>query len=302
MTRRSSVRVVALIVIAVAALIGALGAARLPQNRNSRAILNEEPPPFDHRIAYGSDPLEFGELRLPRASGTKKPYPVVVVFHGGCWLAQYGLAYMGHLSADLTQSGIATWNVEYRRIGDNGGSWPGTFDDAARSVEYLRVLAKSYPIDLKRVILVGHSAGGHLALWVAGRRNLSPRSPLYAKDPLPLAGIVSLAGITDLRRKGTACDAQVQQLMHGAADQEGISYDLASPMALLPLGVRQTIIQGDRDGIIPTAMATSYIETAKRKGDDPRLVVVEKAGHFELVDPKSFAWAQVKAEILALLK
>jgi acetyl esterase/lipase len=209
---------------------------------------------------------------------------------------------MGHMSTDLAESGVATWNVEYRRIGDSGGSWPGTFDDAARSVEYLRVLAKSYPIDLKRVVVVGHSAGGHLALWIAGRSGLSPKTELYAGNPLALRGVVALAGITDLRRKGTACDAQVTQLMHGAADQAGTSYDLASPMSLLPLRVRQVIIQGDADNIVPSAMATSYVDLAKQKGDDARAVVIEKAGHFDLVDPKSAAWSRVKDEILALLR
>lgn len=300
--KRCSIAVALLIPISALIILRTAAGTHPAQERNSRAILTEAPPSFDYKVSYGSDRLQFGELRLPRNPSFSKPYPVAVIFHGGCWLAQYDLAYMGHLSADLTQAGVATWNVEYRRIGDTGGSWPGTFEDAARSVEFLKALAKSYPLDLKRVLLVGHSAGGHLALWVAGRSRLSPKSPLYAKSPLALRGVVALAGITDLRRKGTACDAQVQQMMHGAADQEGTSYDLASPISLLPLGVRQVLIQGDTDRIIPTEMATSYVALARQKGDDARTVVIEKAGHFELVDPKSSAWSRVRDEILALLK
>lgn len=271
------------------------------QPRNARVILTEPPPPFDQKIAYGSDPLQFGELRLPHDSGMKKPYPVAIIFHGGCWLAEYGLGYMGHLSADLAAAGVATWNVEYRRVGDPGGAWPGTFEDAGRAVDYVRTLAKSYPLDLKRVITVGHSAGGHLALWVAARHRLPKNNPLYRKDALPLLGVVALAGITDLRRTGTACDVEVGKLMRGSADSEPAIYDLASPLSLLPLGVRQTIVQGDSDRIIPPVMATAYVDAARQKGDPARLAIIEKAGHFELVDPKSPAWTKVRQEVLSLL-
>ncbi len=265
------------------------------QSRNSRAILSEAPPPYDQKLAYGSDPLQFGELRLPKGDKFKKPYPVAVVIHGGCWLAEYGLGYMGHLSADLAQAGVATWNLEYRRVGDAGGAWPGTFEDVARGVDHLRVLAKSYPLDLQRVIAIGHSAGGHLAL-LAGARQRSK-----ASEPLPLRGVVALAGITDLRRTGTACDVEVSKLMHGSAQEQAGAYDLASPLARLPLRVRQVIVQGDSDRIIPVVMATEYVERAKQKGDDARLLLIEKAGHFELVDPQAAAWAQVKEAVLGLV-
>ena len=155
--------------------------------------------PADHRIQYGEHAFAFGELRLPRGSG---PHPVVVVVHGGCWQSQYDLRYMSHLSAALSQAGIATWTLEYRRIGNAGGGWPGTFDDVARGTDYVRTLAQRFPLDLNRVVVAGHSAGGHLALWVAARRNLPRESPLFTANPLPLRGVVSLAGITDLRKYG----------------------------------------------------------------------------------------------------
>src|SRR5215813_5200034 len=165
-----SLIILSLTLVAIALL--AIAIAR--QNQSSRGILIRPAPPADHRLAYGSNEFEFGELRLPKSPG---PYPVAVIIHGGCWMSQYGLTYMGHLSAALTEAGVATWSIEYRRIGNQGGGWPGTFEDAARATDHLRTLAKSYPLDLNRVIAIGHSAGGHLALWLAERKNLPKNSP-----------------------------------------------------------------------------------------------------------------------------
>ena len=265
----------------------AFGLAR-QQPRNSRMILTETPPLADAKIAYGLDPNQFGELRLPKGDKFKKPYPVAVILHGGCWLAEYDLGYMGHISADLAAQGIATWNLEYRRVGNVGGGWPGTFEDVARGVDYLRVLAKTQPLDLRRVLAIGHSAGGHLALLVGARRDAA----------VSLRGVVALAGITNLRQMGTACDANVPMLMQGQTAQ----YDEASPLARLPLGVKQLIVQGEADKIIPVAMATSYVTAAQKKGDDARLMLLEKAGHFELIDPQAPAWATVRQAVLAMLQ
>src|SRR5262245_16691284 len=281
------------------AAIAALAIVRARQDQSSRGILTRPAPPADHRITYGSNEFQFGELRLPKGAG---PHPVAIVIHGGCWMSQYGLSYIGHLSAALTDSGLATWSVEYRRIGNEGGGWPGTFEDVSRAADHLRTIAKTYPLDLNRVIAVGHSAGGHLALWLAARKNLPKDSPVYSPDPLALRGVVSLAGITDLRRAGTACDSNVPQLMGGSATDKTAIYDQASPIELLPLGVPSAIVHGSRAQIIPLEMAREYADAAKKKGDDAKLVVIEKAGHFEVVDPKSFAWEAVKAEAMALLK
>jgi acetyl esterase/lipase len=295
-TRSSRPLVVISITLAAIALIAAV---RATQDQSSREILVRPAPPADTRVYYGANEFQFGELRLPKGAG---PHPVAIVIHGGCWMSQYGLSYMGHLSAALVEAGVATWSVEYRRIGNQGGGWPGTFDDVSRAADHLRMLAKTYPLDLNRVIATGHSAGGHLALWLATRKKLPQDSPVYSSDPLPLRGVVSLAGITDLRRTGTACDANVAQLMGGSAKDKAADYNQASPIELLPLGIPYAIVQGDSDTIIPLAMANDYADAAKKKGDDAKLIVIEKAGHFEVVDPKSFAWAAVKDEVLALLK
>lgn len=291
-------RSVVLVSLALAA-VAALAIVRPRQGQSSRDILTRPTPPADHRISYGPNEFQFGELRLPKGPG---PHPVAIVIHGGCWMSEYGLSYMGHLSAALAEAGVATWSVEYRRVGNQGGGWPGTFEDVSRASDHLRTIAKTYPLDLNRVIAVGHSAGGHLALWLAARKILPKGSPVYSPDPLPLRGVVSLAGITDLRRGGTACDANVTQLMGGSAKDKAAIYDQASPIELLPLGIPSAIVQGSSDPIIPLAMAKYYADAAKKKGDDAKLVVVEKAGHFEVVDPKSFAWEAVRNEVLALLK
>ncbi|MDQ3010316.1 MAG: alpha/beta hydrolase [Acidobacteriota bacterium] len=288
---------------ALLTLIGIVSAARTfsekPQSQNSRGVLIRPAPAADQRIAYGKYESQFGELRLPKTAGL---HPVAVVIHGGCWMSQYGLGYMGHVSAALTEAGVATWNIEYRRVGNAGGGWPGTAEDAARATDYLRQIAGKYSLDLNRVVAIGHSAGGHLALLLGARKQLPKDHPLYSANPLPLAGVVSLAGITDLRHTGTACDKEVAQLMSGEAKEKAASYNLASPIELLPLGVRQKIIQGGADNIIPMAMATEYIEAAKKKEDDAELIALKDADHFSLVDPKSAAWPTVQEAVLSLVK
>ena len=287
------------IIIYVAAILLVLRSGyAYQQPRDSHAILTETPAPSDARIAYGKDPNQFGELRLPKGTAFKKPYPVVVMLHGGCWMAEYGLGYMGRVGADLAAQGSATWNLEYRRVGNPGGGIVGTFHDVQLGVGHLETLAKNYPLDLQRVV-IGHSAGGHLALRLANTL-FDKAAP---KGALRWRGVVALAAITDLRRTGTACDASVQMLMGGTAREQGALYAQHSPLDLLPLGaIKQIIVHGDADRIIPTVMATSYVEAAQKKGDDAKLMLIEKAGHFDIVDAQATAWAQVRAEILKLVE
>lgn len=186
------------------------------QNLTFEDITKLTAPPADHRIAYGNDPSQFGDLRLPQGKG---PYPVVVVIHGGCWYSEYDLRHVASFSAALTRLGLVTWSLEYRRIGNARGGWPGTFEDVALGTYYLRLLARTYPLDLKRVIVVGHSAGGELALWLAARGHLPKDSPLYIRDPLPLKGVVSLAGITDLRKYRPNCGDGVRKLLGGSPEE-----------------------------------------------------------------------------------
>lgn len=289
----------AFVFIAALAVAGFVVAART-QSQSSRSILIRPAPAADHRLAYGSNEFQFGELRLPKTAGK---HPVAIVIHGGCWMSQFGLGYMGHLSAALTEAGFATWNIEYRRVGNAGGGWPGTFEDAAKATDYLREIADKHSLDLDQVIAVGHSAGGHLALLLGARAKFKKDNPLYSPNPLRLKGVVSLAGITDLRRSGTACDKEVIQFTGGEAKDKAAIYDQASPIALVPLGIKQKIVQGEADTIIPPAMATDYIEAAKRKQDsDVELISLKDADHFHIVDPKSAAWAAVLQAVTSLVK
>ncbi len=262
-------------------------------------ILKLPVPPADHRIAYGNDAQQFGDLRLPKG---KDPHPVAVMLHGGVWLSQYNLDHVASFCATLTQAGVATWNLEYRRLGNPGGGWPGTFDDVARGIDHLRVVARTHPLDLERVVVVGHSAGGHLALWAGGRRRLPKDSPLSARDPLPLQGVVALAGVTDLRKFRAGFGNLIDQLLGGTPEQVAARYPQTSPIDMLPLGIPQVLLHGSRDPIVPVELAKAYEAAGKKKGDAIRLILLDEAGHFELIAPGSSAWPAVKEAVLSLVK
>lgn len=269
------------------------------QNLSFEDIEKLPKPPADHRIAYGSDPSQFGDLRLPRGNG---PHPVVIIIHGGCWYSKYDLNHMASFCDSVTRLGVATWNLEYRRVGQAGGGWPGTFADVARGTDYLRVLAPTYSLNLKRVIAMGHSSGGQLALWLAARVHLPKESPLYSTNPLPLQGIVSLAGITDLRKYRPHCGEAVRKLLGGSPQEVPLRYQQASPIELLPIKVAQRLIHGSRDRIVPVDLSKDYKAMARTKGDDARLTIIAEADHFELIASRSSAWTAVKESVHSLLK
>lgn len=254
-------------------------------------------PPPGLRSAYGEGPQQFGELRLPKGRG---PFPVALIIHGGCWYSEYDLKHVGPFAAALTGIGYATWTIEYRRVGDEGGGWPGTFQDVARAADHLRSLARTYPLDLKRVIAVGHSAGGELALWLAARRRLPVASPLRSDDPVKLRGVVSLAGITDMRQFRPRCGDAPAKLLGGPPGGFDERYRQTSPAELLPLGIPQRLIHGAQDKIVPVELGREYEEAAQGKGEDVRLTVVDGAGHFELIAPNSSAWAAVSEALREL--
>lgn len=248
---------------------------------------------------------QFGELFLPAGAG---PHPVVVLIHGGCWLAELpGVELMDYIGEDLRGRGYAVWNIEYRRVGADGGGFPGTFDDIAGGMDALRELEPRYHLDLGHVIAVGHSAGGQLALWAAARGKLPKNSPLYRANPLAVAGVVSLAGIDDLAayraRGGQVCGGPgVIDALTGAGKRSGDVFADTSPAELLPIGVKQVTVSGDLDPIVPPAFAHDYAAKAETAGDDVTDIEIKQAGHFELIDPQSAAWKQIVAQIDALAK
>ena len=267
----------------------------------SQDILQLPPPPPGERIPYGSDPLQFGELRVPEGPG---PHPVVIVVHGGFWRAAYNLDHISHLCVALNKAGLATWSLEYRRIGNEGGGWPGTFQDVAAGTDHLRNIAAKYRLDLNRVVAVGHSAGGHLVLWLGARKKLPESSALFTRNPLPLRGIVSLAGVSDLKHgyELKLSNTVVGDLMGGGPDAVGDRYAQGSPIELVPLGVPQRLIHGNRDTNVPIEISTRYFDAAKGRGDNVAMIPLEGARHFELIDPRTKEFETVRQTILDLLR
>jgi len=241
----------------------------------------------DHRIAYGADPFQFSELRLPRGQGR---HPVIVLIHDGCWRADLpGTELMDYMAADLRDRGYAVWNLEYRRIVHPGGAYPDTFRDIAAGLDQLRTLAPQHGLDLRRVVVCGHFAGGHLALWAAARDRLQMSSPLRVANPLPVRGIVSLAGIADLAAyRATGPDAcGGPSTIDGLVSVQGTGgrdvFADTSPPALVPLGDRQIIVSGALDPIVPPRFGQAYASAAATAGDAATSVVLAGTGHFELM-------------------
>ena len=260
-------------------------------------IFSDPPPPADVRIFYGPDPLQFGDLSLPDGPG---PHPVVAVVHGGFWRAQYDLDHIGHACAALTARGVATWSIEYRRLGNAGGGWPGTFLDVAAAIDHLREIGPTYNLDLSRVVTFGHSAGGHLALWLAARRSIPAGDPLYTPSPLPLTAAISLAGVSDLRlgSEMRLSNGVVEELIGGSPREVPARYATTSPSEMLPLGVPQMLIHGTEDGNVPFDISRAYHDAAIARGDDVKLVELPGAGHFEVIDPSSKEWERVVEVVL----
>ncbi len=258
------------------------------------------------RIDYGADSLQFGELRLPAGRG---PFPVAIVVHGGCWYSPYAsLRNSAPLADALAAAGVATWNVEYRRYDQPGGGWPGTLRDVAVAADHLRQIARSAPLDTTRIVAVGHSAGGHLALWLASRSTLTADSPLRTPaTPIALRGVVSVGGIADLRefypRERATCGVgAVESLLGAVPDSAADRVRDASPAARLPLRVPSVHIAGEADRIAPAAVREAFAAAARSAGDSAFVVTLPDAGHFEPMAPGTVAGRAVMDAVLRLLR
>jgi acetyl esterase/lipase len=256
----------------------------------SESILGKKPPAPDLRLPYGQDQNQFVDVRVPEGKG---PHPVVFFLHGGYWRAKYDLTYAGHLCGALTKAGIATWNVEYRRVGNAGGGWPGTFEDIRSAYRLLQghendVIAK---LDLKRVCIAGHSAGGHLALCLA------------AFEP-SVKRVLSLAGVLDLRRAWELhlSNDAVIEFLGGTPSEVPDHYREASPAERSIPNATQQLIHGVTDGDVPYEISKSYAERKKKSGEKVELLTLPDTGHFEIVDPGSGVWKQVEAGFVSLTR
>lgn len=282
---------------ALAVLASATGArAEAPKLLTYQDILALPHAAAGRKIAYGADPLQFGELWLPKGRGA---HPLIVMIHGGCWRADLpGLELQVPLTEALVEHGWAVWNLEYRRIGHAGGAWPGTFQDVAQGVDAVRGFAKANRIDLNRVVFMGHSAGGHLAAWAGARARLPQSSPLWTKDPLTPSAVVTLAGINDLEAyhdKGPdACGGPtVVETLVGFQSRGAAAYADTSPPRLLPLERGQFVVSGALDPIVPPGFGEAYGSVAIKAGDPVQVLTIPESGHFELIDPRSAAWAEL---------
>ncbi|MDB5367220.1 MAG: alpha/beta hydrolase [Rhodospirillales bacterium] len=251
-------------------------------------------PTTPHRIPYGSDESQFVELWLPDGPG---PHPTVLMLHGGCWQAKVDtIGLTNYMADDLRKRGIAVWNVEYRSIDQAGGGYPGTFLDVAAAADALRSHAATYGLRTDRVVAIGHSAGGHLALWLAARAKIAATSPLAAKDPLQLSAVISIGGLPDLEAvqaaKGLGCGPDCIPLLVGAASRTN-PYADTSAAEMLPLGIPYWVVDGDKDVIAPIASGEAFHAKAIAKGDRSTLKIVDHTGHFDLIAPETKAWAYV---------
>jgi len=252
----------------------------------SEDILTLPPPPADAHIPYGTDPNQFGEIRIPKSNG---PFPVVMNIHGGFWRAAYGLSHAGHLCAALTAKGLATWNIEYRRVGNRGGGWPGTFEDIRSAYRYVAQLATRYKVDANKFVVIGHSAGGQLALCLAGHEPTVKRA-------VSLAGVANLQEAWDEHLGGDA----VRDFLGGAPKEVPEHYAEADPTHL-KIAATQWLIHGAKDDTVPPPISRNYTMEKKQKGEDVHYLEVSTAGHYELIDPRSTAWPKVQDTILHLL-
>jgi acetyl esterase/lipase len=247
-------------------------------------ILSQPQPQPDARVAYGADANQFVEVRLPR---TKGPYSSLLNIHGGYWRAQYDLAHAGHLCEALRAAGVATFNTEYRRVGNPGGGWPGTFEDIRSAYRFILQEHSRFHLDLDRFVVMGHSAGGQLALCLAAHESSIRR-------------VISLAGVVNLK-KGYALHLShdaVAEFLGGKPDAVPEHYREADPMELSIPRASQWLLHGKDDGIVPPEFSRDYVTRKKKTGESAELLEIPNAGHFELIDPASAAFKQVTSTVL----
>ncbi len=285
-----------------------------------RDVLTRPAPPPDHVLRYGPGPAHVVDVRLPPGLGLRdaaRPPVLVLLLHGGFWRAAYDRTHLGPLSAALAAENFVVCTPEFRRTGQPGGGWPGTFDDVAAAVDRLPGLVRSVlpgAAGPGRVILAGHSAGGHLALWSAGRHRLGADSPWHGvpgragadgvsgSSGADVAGVVALAPVSDLAacyRAGLDDDA-AGALLGGGPEEQPDRYAAADPARLVPLGVPVRIVHDTADDRVPFAMSRSFAELARTAGDVVELDVLAGGGHFGVIDPLSGAWPVVLAAFRAV--
>ncbi len=258
-------------------------------------LLGRPLPDPAHEIEIGRGPAGIVDLWLPDIIG---PYPVILMVHGGCWqktIADRTL--MNYAAEELSQQGFAVWNIEYRGVDEPGGGYPGTFLDVAASTDALRDCAADYNLLTDNIIAFGHSAGGHLASWLAARPQLSKESPLHCENPLPIRSVVNTGGLADLEASAPVTEADclstiMEKLTGPASNVRPDVFADTSPAALLPFGATTVCINGDLDPIAPPVLGKDYAAKANAAGDNAKYCEIEDCGHVELIAPGTPAFDQ----------
>lgn len=250
----------------------------------------------DMVLAYGEHPDQFGELRLPHGPG---PHPVLVVIHGGCWMPAYDVAHIRPLADALTGLGFATWTLSYRRPDGQQDSWPDTFLDVASGLDELRDLAEDHALDLSDLTVLGHSAGGQLALWLAARPQLASEHPLHSENPLSVTRVLALAPVTDMVDFATmdqGCAAGARQVMGGSPQDWPERFQAVTPVDNLPLDARVDLVHAVADRIVPLAQSEDFAEQFRAAGGEAELhTLAEPAGHFDVLLSYGAGWALLEA-------
>ena len=267
-------------------------------------FLAQPQPAPDATIRYGVAPVQGIDLYLPKTGG---PHPVVILIHGGCWTkTTAGRDQLRVLGRELANRGIAVWSIGYRRVDEEGGAYPGIFQDVAKAIDLLSVNAAQYKLDTSRVVAVGHSAGAHLALWAASRGKLPQTSPLYAPSYFPVRSVIGLGGLGDIERAtgvpGMCGPPIVAALIGQPSATRPDVYRDTSPARMLPNGAHIVMITGAEDAVTPPVYAETYVEEVKAAGGTVELVIVPDADHFDVVTINTPAWLLVTKRIMAALE
>jgi len=249
------------------------------------------------RFSYGSAASQYAELFLPSGAG---PFPVAVLVHGGCWTSRFGgITQLRNMAGALAARGIAVWNVEYRRSDEAGGGYPGTYQDMHAALALLGQQAARHRLDLERLVAVGHSAGGQLVQWMAGRARIPATSPLYAGSapPVPVRAVVSLGGLADLRAQAPLikanCGRDTAELAGLPGPDRPDVFADTNAAELVPNGSRTWLVTGERDTISPPRVAHEYAARARQAGDAAEVVILPGASHYDEVAASSPAWPRV---------
>lgn len=243
-------------------------------------------------LAYGEAPSHIGDLFMPEGDG---PFPVAMIIHGGFWRDGYYRDSTHGIAADLAKRGIVAWNIEYRRVGPSGGGYPESHQDVLYALNYLKVLEKEHSLDLSRVAVVGHSAGGYLSVW-ASSIPVGELEGVMPKPQVPVTLSISLAGVSDLdeAHKSGGGERAATHFLKSAAGDEALRKQLSVGYLQYSPETKLILVHGTNDDYVPVELSEYTLELLHTRNDVAAdIMVFPGSGHNEFVDPQSKEWQQV---------